>query len=247
MSHLLIDRFRFDSFVLETERSSDSKLLTRFGDQIFMFFIITAPEETVERAWQRGIKTGRYKAVDDLLYHNVEAFTGIPGLFFSWARSKEKRVHFEFLDNNVPEGELPRTSAFGWNDTLTILDVGVMINIDRYRKVNIEARQADEVFEDQDMAAENNVGFLRRCAEQIPEITFADQSDGHVYARIINGKLVWSDRQYIEKQTPDSGVKIALEALGYDGGPGSETIEGTLEPIDIEKELHFTLGRWNGI
>ena len=26
--------------------------------------------------------TQRYKAVDDLLYHNVEAFTGIPELFF---------------------------------------------------------------------------------------------------------------------------------------------------------------------
>ena len=48
---------------------------------------------TEERAWQRGLTTQRYKAVDDLLYHNVEAFTGIPELFFSWKEPKklEKR------------------------------------------------------------------------------------------------------------------------------------------------------------
>lgn len=247
MSHLLIDRFRFDSFVVEGGRSTDNKLLTRFGDQIFMFFMITPPAETVERAWHRGVKTGRYKAVDDLLYHNVEAFTGMPGLFFSWARSKEKRVHFEFLDNDVPEGELPRTAAFGWNDTMTILDVGVMINIDRFRKVNIEARQADEIFEGRDMAAEGNVSFLRRCADQIPEINFADQSSGYLFARIVDGKLIWFDHQYIEKQPPQSGIKIALEALGYEENPGDEKIHDAIDPIDIEKEKHFTLGRWNAV
>ena len=35
----------------------------------------------MERAWYRGEQFGRYKAVDDLLAHNVEAFTGMPELF----------------------------------------------------------------------------------------------------------------------------------------------------------------------
>ena len=113
MSHLLIDRFRFDSFILDSERAEGSNLLSRFGDRIYMFFMVTPPAETVERAWQRGIKTGRYKAVDDLLYHNIEAFTGMPELFFSWVLSKDKQVHYEFLDNDVPEGSLPKTAAFG--------------------------------------------------------------------------------------------------------------------------------------
>ena len=82
MSHLLIDRFRFDSFTPAKDRSVDSKLLTRFGNQVFMFFMITPPGETVERAWYRGLKTGRYKAVDDLLYHNVEAYTRHAGIVF---------------------------------------------------------------------------------------------------------------------------------------------------------------------
>ncbi len=85
MSHLLIDRFRFDSFVPDREGKGSSRLLTRFGDLVYMFFMITPPEMTVERAWTRGLKVGRYKAVDDLLAHNVEAYTGMPELFFTWA------------------------------------------------------------------------------------------------------------------------------------------------------------------
>ena len=56
--HLLIDRFRFDSFIVEDGRSHDNKLLSRFGDRIFMFFMVTSPEETVVRAWERGLTTG---------------------------------------------------------------------------------------------------------------------------------------------------------------------------------------------
>jgi hypothetical protein len=93
MSHLVIDRFRFDSFVPESEGHGSSRLLTRFGDLVYMFFMITPPEMTVERAWIRGLKVGRYKAVEDLLAHNVEAYTGMPELFFTWALSAGKRVH----------------------------------------------------------------------------------------------------------------------------------------------------------
>src|SRR5262249_26103498 len=62
--HLLIDRFRFDSFV---EGKEPTRLLTRFGDLVYMFFLITPPEMTVERAWKRGLQVGRYKALEDLL------------------------------------------------------------------------------------------------------------------------------------------------------------------------------------
>ena len=62
MSHLLIDRFRFDSFAPESEDREPSKLLTRFGHLVYMFFMITPPEATVERAWKRGLRVGRFKA-----------------------------------------------------------------------------------------------------------------------------------------------------------------------------------------
>jgi len=84
MSHLLIDRFRFDSFAPDSDEAG-SNLLTRFGHYVYMFFLITPPHATVERSWNRGLDVGRYKAVDDLLAHNIEAYTGMPELFFTWA------------------------------------------------------------------------------------------------------------------------------------------------------------------
>src|SRR5262249_57382946 len=60
-SHLLIDRFRFDSFV---EGREPTRLLTRFGNLVYILFLITPPEMTVERAWKRGLQVGRYKAVE---------------------------------------------------------------------------------------------------------------------------------------------------------------------------------------
>ncbi|MFV2034190.1 MAG: hypothetical protein ACC631_03600 [Halocynthiibacter sp.] len=84
MPHLLIDRFRFDSFDSSSSEKADGRLLSRFGHTVFLFFMITPPTETVERAWKRGKKTGRYKAVDDLLFHNIEAYTGMPRLFLNW-------------------------------------------------------------------------------------------------------------------------------------------------------------------
>jgi hypothetical protein len=71
LPHLLIDRFRFDSFAHDPDEEDGSRLLTRFGAYVYMFFMITPPEATVERAWTRGEQFGRYKAVDDLLAHNV--------------------------------------------------------------------------------------------------------------------------------------------------------------------------------
>ena len=129
--HLLIDRFRFDSFKTDDQNGQKNTLLSRFGSTIYLFFTITPPQETVERAWKRGLSTSRYKAVDDLLYHNIEAFKGIPQLFFSWMEIKEKDIHFEFLDNDVPLGESPKTVAFGRNGVMTVLDPIALSNIDR--------------------------------------------------------------------------------------------------------------------
>ncbi|MBM3372819.1 MAG: hypothetical protein FJY44_02995 [Betaproteobacteria bacterium] len=92
MSHLLIDRFRFDTFAPASDVAG-SNLLTRFGEIVYLFFMVTPPHATVERAWQRGLEVGRYKAVDDLLAHNIEAYTGMPEVFFTWALAADKKVH----------------------------------------------------------------------------------------------------------------------------------------------------------
>ena len=242
MSHLLIDRFRFDSFVPELEGKGSSQLLTRFGDLVYMFFMITPPEMTVERAWTRGLKVGRYKAVEDLLAHNVEAYTGMPELFFTWALAAGKRVHYEFLDNSVPEGRPPRTVAFGWNGEMTILDIKSMLDIERFRKINIRAQKPEEVYLDKNLASERNVEFLKRCARWIPIINFADFGTGQVYARLKHGKWAWRDDQLFVAALNDPDAKAGLEAIApndYDLTAGTK-VDRT--KLDIDKA--YTLGAW---
>ena len=178
MSHLLIDRFRFDSFAADSDEAG-SNLLTRFGHSVFLFFMITPPELLVERAWKRGLEVGRYKAVDDTLAHSVAAYAGMPNVFFTWVRRIDKRMQFEFLDNSVRFGDLPRTVAFGSNGTLHVLDVRRMLDIERFGRVNVDASNPKELYPDRRLLTpQHNLGFLRKCVEEFREVIFADQSSG---------------------------------------------------------------------
>ncbi|HET7383112.1 MAG TPA: hypothetical protein VFJ59_11090, partial [Pseudolabrys sp.] len=242
MSHLLIDRFRFDSFVPELEDKGSSHLLTRFGDLVYMFFMITPPEMTVERAWTRGLKVGRYKAVEDLLAHNVEAYTGMPELFFTWALAAGKRVHYEFLDNSVLEGRPPRTVAFGWNGEMTILDIKSMLDIERFRGINIRAQKPEELYLDKNLAPERNVEFLKRCARWIPIINFADYKTGQVYARLKHGKWAWRDDERFASALNDPDAKAGLEAIASNDYDLTACTKVDRTKLDIDKA--HTLGTW---
>ena len=241
MSHLLIDRFRFDSFSPEQDRSADSTLLSRFGHTIYLFFMVTPPEATVERAWYRGIDTGRYKAVDDLLFHNIEAFTGMPQLFLSWALSKNKSVHYEFLDNSVAQGETPRTIAFGQNGDMTILDLASMLNIDRFKRINFNADRPEDVYDGATLSAADNTDFLMQCVEYIPRITLVDQITGKPYAQLEDGKCIWGARDKLPKHK-SADVDAALVALSIEKCAWSE--KPCPHPPDFEKEKTLTLGAW---
>ena len=242
MPHLLIDRFRFDSFEPELEGKGSTKLLTRFGNLVYMFFMITPPEMTVERAWIRGLKVGRYKAVDDLLAHNVEAYTGMPELFFTWALSAGKEVHYEFLDNSVAEGRPPRTVAFGWNGEMNVLDIKRMLDIERFRKINIGAQKPEEVYANENLAPEYNVDFLKRCARWIPAINFADYETGQVYARLQRGKWVWRNEARFAEMLKNPDARAGLQAVApkaYDPNAAPEQ-----KPMDVAFEKAHTLGAW---
>lgn len=235
--HLLIDRFRFDSFSVDAGKSQDSKLLSRFGDHIYLFFMITPPAETVVRAWQRGRTTGRFKAVDDLLYHNIEAYTGMPELFLSWVLSSDKTVCFEFLDNNVPKGEPPNTVAFGSNNTMTILDIVVLRNIDRYRRVNINADCSEQVLIE-DTEADNESTFINRCVRSIKNVRFAEQSTGTVYAIFEGGGLLWWEPQLLQSQPGTSELIKIVES-----GNGKPDLQFAPQ-VGEEVVAQHTLGRW---
>ncbi|HLB14343.1 MAG TPA: hypothetical protein VJM14_05375 [Burkholderiales bacterium] len=245
MSHLLIDRFRFDSFAPDSDEAG-SNLLTRFGRLVYLFFMITPPHETVERAWRRGLEVGRYKAVDDVLAQNIEAYAGMPELFFTWALRPNMSVHYEFLDNSVPLGERPRTAAFGRNGELNILDVKCMLDVDRYRKINIEAAGPREVYPDpRTMDVANNTQFLTRCARELPAVNFADRETGRVYARIESGRLAWTEPEALAQAVADAETRAGLFAVAAEALSGARLAPGSKRLTDVvpADRLH-TLGQW---
>ena len=177
MSHLLIDRFRFDSFAPDSDEAG-SNLLTRFGSTVYLFFMITPPASLVERAWGRGLEFGRYKAVEDTLAHGVEAYAGLSSIFFTWIRRRDKRVHFEFLDNSVAFGERPRTVAFGWNDVLYVVDEDKLVDIERYRRVNIDARKPEDLWPNPAVLDANlNRAFIDRCRTEFRDVRSVERGD----------------------------------------------------------------------
>lgn len=237
--HLLIDRFRFDSFKIDSEGDYKSTLLSRFGSTVFLFFAITPPPATVERAWQRGLTTARYKAVDDLLYHNIEAFTGIPELFFSWMSITDKNIYFEFLDNDVPLGDLPKTIAFGRNGLMTVLDPVALSNIDRFKEVNVAATRPEDVLNPEWTPS---FQFLRQCIAALPKLEFADQTSAAIYGRIEKTEWIYKNAATKpQNQVVDQG----LDAIGWNAKPSPKP--APVERLDIDAEKRVTLGAWGGV
>jgi hypothetical protein len=243
MSHLLIDRFRFDSFAPDSGEAG-SNLLTRFGHTAYLFFVITPPEMLVERAWVRGLEFGRYKAVDDTLAHAVEAYAGIPDVFFTWVRRSDKRIQFEFLDNTVPLGQRPRTVAFGDNNTVNVLDVKRMLDIDRYGRVFVDATAPDLLYRNRDLlAAEHNMSFLRRCVEGFHHVNFADQASGRMYLRMESGSAVWIDPVPLQAAVRDPDTLAGIGAVAPRALRGE--VAAADRPLTLSRaDCVATLGVW---
>jgi hypothetical protein len=248
MPHLLIDRFRFDSFAPDSDEAG-SNLLTRFGQILYLFFMITPPASLVERAWKRGLDVGRYKAVDDTLAHGVEAYSGMPELFFTWVRRADKRVHFEFLDNSVQLPELPRTVAFGSNDVMNILDVGCLLDVERYRRVNVDATSPEELYDDAALLAPvKNAGFLRQCIDRFREVRFADQASGRVWLRVADATPVWADRDALAAAIAHPDTSAGLAAVlprALDAGLPQAAAPAFVADFAHDEPIR-TLGAWGG-
>jgi hypothetical protein len=243
VSHLLIDRFRFDSFAPGHDTEEGSNLLTRFGHTIYLTFMLTPPEATVERAWKRGLQVGRYKAVDDLLDHNIEAFNGIPVIFFTWALSKEKTVYYEFLDNSVAYGEKPRTVAFGCDGEMYIYNFKCLFDVVRYTKINIDAASAEEVYSGgRDMNAEANTGFLVECAKKISVVNFVERQSGLIYARMECGKICWVNHELARQILIDSDFRTGFNAIAAELINDPDQIpEASAKPVPAEA-VHHAMG-----
>lgn len=196
MPHLLIDRFKFYKSGPAVSNHSNDRLLSRLGDTVYLFFILTPPHETVIRSWERAKKTGRFKPIDDILFHNVEAANGMRDQFLNWVKRKDQNVYFEFLDNNVPEGRQPKTIAFGKNDEINILDLDVLRKLQQYTRLNIDAKGPEDVYSAEKYESKDLIEIL---VDHIPNISFVDPNSLELEAKLTNGTWVYEKTNFLEK------------------------------------------------
>ena len=96
---------------------------------------------------------------------------------------------------------------------MTILDVKGMLDVDRFRKIDIHAQRPEELYVGRELAPERNVEFLQRCVRLIPIINFADRATGRVYARLEHGQWTWRDEERISRKLADPDGKAAMAAI----------------------------------
>lgn len=222
--HLLIDRFRFDSFAMEKVPQLLDATYAKYIASMYFYFIITPPEATVERGWERGLTRGRYKAVEDFLGHCVEAYDGMPKLLFKWLDSPRPRLEYHFLDNSVPKHTPPTTIAHGSRELLRILDPLGLVNIDRYQKINTLARSPDEVYPaDDSLAIGRNCTFIRQCLARVPEVHFVDADTGRTYLQVSAGHFSVVDPRLLQARWQDPALAELFATIGAPETRGTET------------------------
>jgi hypothetical protein len=173
----------------------------------------------------------------------------MPTVFFTWIQRRDKHIHFEFLDNSVHFGELPRTVAFGSNDTLHVLDVARIVDIERFGRVNVDARNVQALYPDRRLLApEYNLGFLRKCIEGFREVIFAHQETGRVYLRVVSGVPTLVDREALQAALADSCVGECLRGVAPAVLDGSVASTEHPQYVQAPETLRSfpTIGQWAG-
>ena len=212
--HLVVDRFRFDSFTAEKVARVLHETYARYVHTMYMYFIITPPEETVERGWRRALERGRYKAVEDFLAHGVEAYRGMPKLLFKWLASPRPEYRYVFLDNRVPRGTFPRTIARGDRSGMVIYDPLALIDIERYQKVDIHARTPAELYPlPAEMTVAANCGFLKECVRRIGTIEFVDRETDTPYLRVRQESFEVLDAALLARLMSDAEFAAVLDQV----------------------------------
>ena len=215
--HLMVDRFRFDSFASEKITRVLHNTYVRYIDTMYMYFVVTPPEATVERGWERGQVRGRYKAVEDFLGHCIEAYAGMPKLLFKWTSHKTPTYFFEFLDNSVPKGTYPELIARGTQGKMQIYQLRSLIDIERYQRINVLASRPEEVAAPlQQLQVANNLGFFKQCITRFALIEFIDRQSDNCFLAIRRGSFDVVDAVLFDQNIGDDSLREMLAQLAPD-------------------------------
>ena len=212
--NILVDRFRFDSFSTEQVQKVLHGTYAKYAHIMYMYFVITPPEETVERGWIRGQQRGRYKSVEDFLGHSVEAYQGIPKLIFKWLAHTSPRYEFTFFDNSVPKGQFPLTSVTGNQKGMQVFDPMVFVNIERYQKINIHAQSIDQVYPSAErMSVANNMAFFNQCLKRFPNVSFSLTQGAEPYLTVRQQTYAIANQEEFKLQLEDPQLNLLFEQI----------------------------------
>ena len=125
---------------------------------------------------------------------------------------------------------------------MNVFDIKCMLDMERYRKVNVDARSPGEIFLDGGaLAAENNAGFLIECVRRFRRVNFAQPETGRIYAQFEAGKLAWADEDALAKALADAGLGAGFRPLSP-ASPLKGDRRGPPEPLNHDQYL--TIGQW---
>ena len=97
---------------------------------------------------------------------------------------------------------------------MNVLDVSGMLNVDRFRKIDVHATKPEEVYSSTGaMAPGCNLEFLTQCARSMAMLNFAERDSGRVYARFEHGTLKGVCPELLERALKDPDTRTAVLAL----------------------------------
>jgi hypothetical protein len=105
--------------------------------------------------------------------------------------------------------------------------------------VFVDATSPDMLYPDRGLlAAERNLGFLKRCIEGFRCVNFATQSSGRIYLRIEGGVPVWLDPPALQSAFGDPDTRIGVQGLA------GQALESVIARAD---RPHYLVRAGNGI
>jgi hypothetical protein len=128
---------------------------------------------------------------------------------------------------------------------MNILDLTCLLNIDRYRNINVEARTPEVIYASPSSRyVAKNPKFLKQCLRRIPTVIFAEPQTGHIYARIVNGTLTHWNRRVYQLAVRDDDTRAAFESIARPAQGESSISLDDNDRLDPHQSL--TLGQWGG-
>ena len=145
---------------------------------------------------------------------SAKAYQGIPKLIFKWLAHTKPRYEFTFFDNRVPKGQFPLTSAIGNQKGMQVFDPMVLVNIERYQKINIRAQCLEQVYPDEGrMSIANNMGFFNQCLIRFPNVSFSISQGEEPYLIVRQKAYTITNQHQFDQQLGDPQLKLVLEQV----------------------------------